>query len=214
MMDLYIVGFGGFAKEVFCYAKELEFHKFRIKGFVEKSLQATDNFNIINHYCDVPIYNENIFDYNRKNIVVAVGNPQVREKIVNNILTNFDSVEFPNVISPTANVMSDTVRIGQGIIICSGAIVTCDVDLGNFVNLNLNTTVGHDAILKQYVTTATNVSISGRTILGRKVYMGNNSCILENLEVVNNTIIGAGCVVNKSITEEGTYVGIPARKIK
>ena len=32
--------------------------------------------------------------------------------------------------------------------------------------------------------------------------------------ICDNAVIGAGAVVTKDITEPGTYVGIPARKIK
>ena len=51
------------------------------------------------------------------------------------------------------------------------------------------------------------------TILGNKVYVGSNSSILP-VSICDDVVIGAGSVVTKNITESGTYVGNPARKLK
>jgi acetyltransferase-like isoleucine patch superfamily enzyme len=51
------------------------------------------------------------------------------------------------------------------------------------------------------------------TIIGNKVYIGSNSTILP-VSICSDVVIGAGSVVTKDITEPGTYVGNPARKLK
>jgi acetyltransferase-like isoleucine patch superfamily enzyme len=51
------------------------------------------------------------------------------------------------------------------------------------------------------------------TKLGNKVYVGSNSSILP-VSICDDVVIGAGSVVTKDITEPGTYVGNPARKLK
>lgn len=212
MIDLFVVGFGGFAKETFWYAKELEFHKFKIKGFVNKFDKNQDFIPMT--YCGVPIYNEEDFDYSNKCIVIGTGYPKLREKIFNNININFNNVDFPNVISPTTNIMSkETLRLGQGIIIATGCAITCDITLESFVNLNMNTTIGHDTVMKPFATTATNVSISGNVFIGKRVHLGNNSCVKEYCIICNDVLIGMGGVVVKSITEAGTYVGCPVKKL-
>ncbi len=54
----------------------------------------------------------------------------------------------------------------------------------------------------------------GTVKIGNNVYVGINAIIMPNVEITNNVIIGAGAIVTKSITEDGVYVGIPARRIK
>ena len=44
--------------------------------------------------------------------------------------------------------------------------------------------------------------------------MGNNSCIKEKLSVHSLSTIGMGAMVLNDINDTGTYVGIPAKKIK
>lgn len=209
MVEIYIAGSGGFAQEVFWYIRQME-HKFVVKGFVD---QPRDE-KLPSEYCGVPIFNELDFDYAGRNVVVGTGYPRLREKIVNYINTHFDFVDFPNIISPAATITStQTLRIGHGVIIASGCVVTNDVTLDGFVNLNMNTTIGHNSILCAFATTATNVSVSGNVTIGRRVHLGNNSCVKERCLVGNDIIVGMGGVVTKNLYVPGTYIGCPARKV-
>ena len=51
------------------------------------------------------------------------------------------------------------------------------------------------------------------TTIGHHVSIGSNATILP-VDICAHVVIGAGAVVTKSITEPGTYVGNPARKLK
>ncbi|MBS8097782.1 NeuD protein, partial [Streptococcus suis] len=42
----------------------------------------------------------------------------------------------------------------------------------------------------------------------------SGSTVIQCIEIAPYTTLGAGTVVLKSLTESGTYVGVPARKIK
>lgn len=52
-----------------------------------------------------------------------------------------------------------------------------------------------------------------RTRLGDRVSVGTNATVLP-VTVCNDVVIGAGAVVTKDITEPGTYVGNPARRLR
>lgn len=51
------------------------------------------------------------------------------------------------------------------------------------------------------------------THIGHHVSIGSNATILP-VRICDKVVIGAGAVVTKDITEPGTYVGNPARKLK
>ncbi len=51
-----------------------------------------------------------------------------------------------------------------------------------------------------------------KTSIGNNVSIGSNSTILP-VSICDNTVIGAGSVVVKDITEPGTYAGNPAKLI-
>lgn len=50
------------------------------------------------------------------------------------------------------------------------------------------------------------------TMIGDRVYIGSNATILP-ITICSDVTIGAGAVVTRDITEAGTYVGNPARKL-
>lgn len=54
----------------------------------------------------------------------------------------------------------------------------------------------------------------GEVVIGNNVYVGANAIILPNVHIADNVVIGAGAVVTKDITEDGVYVGVPAKRIK
>ncbi len=152
----------------------------------------------------------------RYNCFIAVGSPIIKEKIVNKIKAYVSNSCFPNIIHPdvTYDKRPNKLTFGEGNIICSNSVLTTDIVLGNFIHLNLDCTVGHDSRLGDYSTISPGVHISGNTSLGNKVFIGTGANILEKLDICSDTVIGAGSTVVKSITEPGTYVGIPAKKIK
>ena len=57
------------------------------------------------------------------------------------------------------------------------------------------------------------VSNLKNTKIGNNVLIGANSTILP-VTICDNVVIGAGAVVTKNINKPGTYVGMPAKKIK
>lgn len=51
------------------------------------------------------------------------------------------------------------------------------------------------------------------TTIGNRVSIGSNATILP-VTICDNVVVGAGAVVTKNITEPGTYIGNPAKKLK
>lgn len=49
--------------------------------------------------------------------------------------------------------------------------------------------------------------------LGDNVVIGANCVLVGPLDICDNVMIGAMSLVNRSITQPGTYVGVPARRI-
>jgi serine acetyltransferase len=58
------------------------------------------------------------------------------------------------------------------------------------------------------------VNISGEVHIEQGVYVGTGAKIINQLTIGKSTIVGAGAVVSKSLPENCTAVGIPAKPIK
>lgn len=142
--------------------------------------------------------------------VCAVGSAKVRKKIIEKL---GKKVLFPTVVDPSV-LVSERVEIGEGSIICAGTIITVDIKIGKHVIVNLDCTVGHDAVLHDYVTVYPNVNISGNVDVGECAEMGTGMQIIQGKKIGTGSIVGAGAVVIKDIPENCIAVGSPAKPIK
>lgn len=143
-------------------------------------------------------------------LIITPDIPRIRAKLVayySKIGFNFSSL-----ISPEA-IISNSAKIGNGVIIQSFVNVSAAVTVGNFVKLNTCANVMHDSFLGDYVTVAPNAVILGRVKVYDLSYVGANATILPDVTVDKKVMVGAGSVVTKYVAPECTVVGIPARKI-
>ena len=200
MKDLIIFGASGFGREV--------------AWAVERLNKVTPTWNLLGFMDDADdIQGTEINGYSDAYFVVAVGASRTREKIVSNMKTVNPSIKFGTVIDPSVE-MSDLVTIGEGTIICAHTIITVNIEIGSHVIINLDCTVGHDAVLQDFVTLYPSVNVSGITNIGHAVELGIGMQIIQGKTVGDYSIVGAGAVVVKDILAKCTAVGSPAKPIK
>ena len=116
-----------------------------------------------------------------------------------------------------ATLVHPTVTMGRGVsldhgdILCAGVRVTNNVQLGRHVHVNLNSTIGHDARLDNYVTMNPLVAVSGGVEVGAEAMLGTHSAVLQNLKVGQRSVVGAGSCVVKNVLDDVVVKGVPAR---
>lgn len=120
---------------------------------------------------------------------------------------------FPSLIGPSV-IYSSTNSFGKGCIVCASSIITVSAVIGNHVIINLDSTAGHSAILKDYCTLYPSVNVSGNVFINKNVEIGTGTNIIQGVKIGENTIIGAGSVVVKDLPDNCTVVGTPAKPIK
>lgn len=140
--------------------------------------------------------------------VIGIGTGKVRRAIDERLCAA--GFTAATLVHPTATQGHD-VRLGQGSVICAGVRVTTHISLGRHVHLNLNTTLGHDCILEDYVTVNPLVAISGWVTIGTETMLGTHSAILQNLTLGDRSVVGAGSCVVKNVPSDVVVKGVPAR---
>ena len=212
MNDLIIFGASGFGREVAWLVERINrvSPTWNLLGFMDDNevIQGTE----INGY-RVLGGADAVGDYPDAYFLCAVGASRVREKIIGNLKAVNPNIRFATVIDPSVE-MSDLVSIGEGTIICAHTIVTVNISIGDHVIINLDCTIGHDAILQDYVTLYPSANISGMTNIGRGSELGTGMQIIQGKTVGDYSIVGAGAVVVKDIPANCTAVGSPAKAIK
>lgn len=211
MKNIVIIGAGGFGREVKTILDSINkvsltyhFLGYYDDGFTKGEI--VNGFPILGGVNDI-----NTID-NQCSVVIAIGEPKTKFSIFKKIQNS--NVDFPNVIHPNVLISDDFVELGIGNIITAGCIITCNIVIKDFVILNLMCTVGHDTTISSFASFMPSVNISGEVIIHEKVYVGTGAKIINQLEIGENTIVGAGAVVSKSLPENCTAVGIPAKPIK
>jgi len=154
-----------------------------------------------------------ISEFNPKNykIMIAVSEPKERQRI-SNLLPK--ETQYFSFIHPTALVMSDDIEIGEGSFIGAYSILTTNIKIGKHTILNRGNQIGHDTKIGDYFSAMPGAIVSGNVIIGDNVYIGTNSSIREKIHISSEVKIGANACVVKNIQSSGTYVGVPAKKIK
>ena len=84
------------------------------------------------------------------------------------------------------------------------------ISIGNDVTFSTRVhLLAHDASTKKYVGYAK----IGRVIIKDHVFIGANTTVLPGVIIGENSIVGAGSVVVKSIESNSVYAGVPAKRI-
>lgn len=117
-----------------------------------------------------------------------------------------------NLIHPSALV--ETKRLGQANQVSAMSYVSKSASLGSHNLIYSQSAVEHEVIIGDYNVITVNVSLCGRVKIGNGCFFGASSTVLPKLHICDGVKIAAGAVVTKNISEPGTYVGIPAKKIQ
>jgi sugar O-acyltransferase (sialic acid O-acetyltransferase NeuD family) len=207
-----VFGAGGFGREVQMLIEQINAanEKWRFIGFFDDGVEMNtivNEYSVLGGIAELNEWSEHLA------VVFAVGNPITKKTIVERIKNKI--LYYPVLIHP--NVMMGDIKynkIGEGCIITAGNILTVNFKIGKHVILNLACTVGHDSVIGDFSSFMPSVNISGEVNIGECVYVGTGAKIINQLEIGNNTIVGAGALVAKSLPANCTAVGIPAKPIK
>lgn len=121
--------------------------------------------------------------------------------------------QLPVIVSPGARV-SKHATLGEGTIVMHHAMVNACAKVGNNCIVNSGALIEHDALVGDHCHVSTRSVMNGSCQLGEQSFLGSNSVMVNNTTIAPSCVIGSGTVVTHSITEQGTYVGNPFRKIQ
>lgn len=209
MKKIVIVGSGGFAKEVAFLIEDInkKHNCWHFLGYIDETVgENNGKYQVFQNDDWLLSCKEEIY------VVIGLGNPSLVKKLHSKFSQN-KNIHFPNLIHPTVIGDWERIKLGCGNIICAGNIFTTDIEIGSFNIFNLSCTIGHDSKIGSYNVINPTVNISGGVKINNEILIGTGSQILQYLEIVDKSTIGAGAVLTKSATEQGIYIGSPAKKL-
>ncbi len=209
--DLIIIGAGGFGREVSLLVEDINEAQIKgpcwnLLGFIDddsskwgkkmRGYKVLGGSSIAAEMPDNTCY------------ICAIGDPVAKLRAVNS--EYFVKKHFVNLVHPDV-ALSAEVKMGCGVIINKGAILTIAIHLGNHVAINPGCGIGHDAVIDDYSTLFWRVNVSGNVKIGQECLIGTGATILQGLSLGDKAVIGAGAVVTEDIPAGCTAVGVPAK---
>lgn len=200
MKNIVIIGAGDFGREVIWFLEDInkirpryvilgyldddetkqgsEYHGYRVLGKTEYLMELQKRGSV--------------------SAVIAMQDGTVRKQVTER-LKGFDSWE--TLVHPTA-VISDTVTIGRGSIICANVTVSVDTKIGQHCIFYLSSTIGNDCIFGDFVSVMSNVSVSEHVFVGKESFLAAHSFVAPHRKVGEQVQLGAGSSVMKDIRDD------------
>lgn len=210
MRKMVIIGGGGHAKVLISVLKRKE--EFTIIGYTDRK----DNGTILGipYLGTDDALNAILSDNPSCSAAIGIGGVIISERR-KEIVRKLESIGFdlPPITSRGA-IVNECVEMGQGTVVFDGAVINSGTVIGQYSILNTNSTVDHDCRIGDYVHIAPGVTISGDTRIGNNAFIGAGATIIQGITIAEDCLIGAGAVVVDDCLIPGTYVGVPARRMK
>lgn len=142
---------------------------------------------------------------------VAIGDPSLRQRIQEELISARKKV--PTLIHPSA-VIGENVALGMGTVVVAGAVINPGATIGNGCIVNTGASVDRDCVISDYVHVSVGAHVAGTVNIGPRTWIGAGATVSNNVHICGDCMIGAGAVVVKNILEGGTYIGVPAKRMK
>ncbi|MCE7062869.1 acetyltransferase [Dyadobacter sp. CY343] len=148
-------------------------------------------------------YNPHVFP--DQEVIVAIGDNGARRRVKERIFH-----KFSNIIHKSA-LIDSKVSIGEGSVVFQQAVIQADARIGRHVIINTGAIVEHECELGDFVHVAPRATLCGNMKVGENTLLGAGCIVLPNISIGKNCIIGAGSIVTKSVPDNVTAAGNPAR---
>lgn len=212
MKKLIIIGAGDFGREVSWVVERINAQApvWELLGFVDDNAAVqgrnVDGYPVLGTVSCLEAVEEEMY------VICSIGIGRVRKQVMERVLGN-PHLHLATLIDPSA-IIGRNVRVDDGCVVCAGTVLSILSHLGAHTIVNLNCTVGHDTVLEPYCTVHPGSNLSGRVHVGACTDIGTGTKMIQGLTICSACTLGAGSVVVRDITEPGTYVGVPVRKVK
>ncbi|PEW87009.1 acetyltransferase [Bacillus cereus] len=202
---LLIIGASGHGKVIADIA--LKMNKWQSIAFLDdnENVKSSMGIEIIDNSASISKY---VDDHD---FFVGIGNNVIREKVQSQLEN--EEASIPVLIHPSA-IIGEQVYLEAGTVVMAGAVINCCTKIGKGCIINTASTVDHDNVIEDYVHISPGAHLAGTVKVGSGTWLAIGSIVINNINITSECKIGAGAVVIRDITETGTYVGVPARRVK
>lgn len=209
MKNLIIIGAGGMGREIFNLAVLCKGYntEFKIKGFLDDSKDALRGFD---GYPDVIDTISGYIPETDDVFICSMGDVAEKKKNIQIILGK--GGKFINLIHPEAFI-GKNVKMGTGCVIFKNVHIGADCIIDDYVLIQISAVIGHDVKIGKYSRIDCHVVCVGGIELKDEVTIHSSAVINHRVIVEKNATVGALSFVIRSVKENTTVLGNPAKKL-
>jgi sugar O-acyltransferase (sialic acid O-acetyltransferase NeuD family) len=144
-------------------------------------------------------------------LIVAVGENRTRKHILEHLSGNF--CRFAVALHPRS-ILAPDVKVGNGSMVCAGAIANTGAVIGAHVILNTGCSVDHHNVIGDCVHIAPGVHLGGEVEVGEGTLIGIGATVMPRRRIGSWSVVGAGALVHEDVPDGVVVVGVPARIVR
>lgn len=211
MNNIVVIGSSGHAKVIVDIVQQEG--RYNITGLLDRFRsvgEQTLGYPILGKEEDLP---ELVKVHALKGAIVAIGDNFIRSKVAARIKGISPDLPFVCAIHPKASIATE-VSIGEGTVVMAGASINPCSSVGRFCILNTNSSLDHDSILEDFASLAPGATTGGNCRIGQYSAISIGTVLIHGIHIGEQTVIGAGSLVMKSIESFVVAYGTPAKAIR
>lgn len=140
-------------------------------------------------------------------VLVAIGTIEVNKRLVKQFREA--GFSFFSAIHPSIKTDRQAF-IGEGVTICEGTVLTCNVSIGNHAIINIACSISHDCVIGEHVNISPGCHLAGNVHLENDVFVGAGATFIPKVKVGKGSIVAAGACIITDVPAGSMVAGIPA----
>lgn len=116
-------------------------------------------------------------------------------------------------VHPSA-IVARSAEIAAGTYVGPGTVISSNARIGAHVILDMQVSVGHDAVISDFCSVFPGARITGCCRLEEYVLVGANAALLPGTVVGDRAVVGACSLAHGHVPADTTILGVPARIIQ
>ena len=125
-----------------------------------------------------------------------------------------EGYNIPNFIHHTVSIAPDVI-MGEAVYMLAGNIVMPHTTIGNYIMINMDSTIAHHVTVEDGVFMSSGVNIGALINVRERAYIGMGVTAMTGVkEIGHDCLLGAGTVIIRDVPANATVVGNPGRVIK